>query len=207
MSTLGNTGTPSSGWLWPGSGYAAATSFTTPSGGGILISTLHGYLDSASGSSTGYLCVWDNSGNLLASVNVGTLAVGSQSAGGQQWYSGNLSSPVYVAGSTAIWIGFYATGSLLFSSESGGSSNTKSMGSGGPGSFSGSSSSGIGGVGAYVVYTNAGAWVNTGTPSSPVWTAGPIQINTGTPGSPVWTAIETDVNTGTPGAPTWTPGS
>jgi hypothetical protein len=207
MSTLGNTTTPASGWQWPGSGYAFATSFTTPAGAGVFISTLHAYFATPSGASTGYCCVWDNSGTLLASVNIGALPAGSQSAGGQSWQSGNLGTALYVAASTAIWIGGYGTGNVVFSSESGGSSNTKSMGGGGPGSFSGSGSSGIGGAGAYADYSNAGAYVNTGSAGSPVWTAGPAYINTGTAGSPVWTPAVVYVNTGTSGSPVWTPSS
>lgn len=206
MTVLGNNNTPLSGFDNPGSGYAFASSYTTPAGGGILIQTLHAYFDSASGASTGYCCVWDNSGTLLASVNVGTLNVKTGGVGNAlDWWSGNLATPLYVAPSTAIWIGGYATGSTLFNTESTGTSNDKSIGGGGPGSFSGSSSTGQAAVGAYVDYINAGIYVNTGTPAAPVWTAAPVYVNTGTPAAPVWTPATVYVNTGTPAAPVWTP--
>jgi hypothetical protein len=173
MTTLGNSATPLSGFDNPGSGFAFASSYTTPSGSGILIQTLHAYFDSAGGASTGYCCVWDNSGTLLASVNVGTLNVKTGGVGNAlDWWSGNLATPLYVGPSTAIWIGGYATGSTLFNTESTGSSNDKSMGSGGPGSFSGSSSTGQAAVGAYVDYINAGGYVRR----SGVWTAAPIFV-------------------------------
>jgi hypothetical protein len=186
MTTLGNSATPLSGFDNPGSGFAFASSYTTPSGSGILIQTLHAYFDSASGASTGYCCVWDNSGTLLASVNVGTLNVKTGGVGNAlDWWSGNLATPLYVGPSTAIWIGGYATGSTLFNTES----------------------TGQAAVGAYVDYINAGGYVNTGTSGSPVWTAAPIFVNTGTSASPVWTAAPVYVNTGTSGSPIWTPGA
>ena len=56
-------------------------------------------------------------------------------------------------------------------------------------------------------FTVAQMYVNTGTPGSPVWTAGVVYINTGTPASPVWTpAAQVAANTGTPASPIWTPG-
>lgn len=208
MAILGNSTTPLSGFQNPGSGWGFASSFTTPGGPGILVTTLHAYFDSAGGASTGYCCVWDNSGTLLASVNIGGLNVKTGGVGNAlDWWSGNLATPVWIAPGVAIWIGGYATGSTLFNSGAGGSSNMKSMGGSGPGSFSGSGSSGIGIAGAYLDYTPSGAYVNTGTPGSPVWTAGPVFTNTGTPGSPVWTPGALTVNTGTPGSPVWTPSS
>ena len=207
MATLGNTATPLSGFDNPGSGWGFATSFTTPAGGGILIQTLHAYFDSASGASTGYCCVWDNSGTLLASVNIGALNVKTGGIGNAlDWWSGNLATPLYVGPSTAIWIGGYATGSTLYNTESGqGTAFRKSMGGSGPGSFASPTNTGFGGVGAYADYINAGCYVNTGTPGAPVWTAAPLFVNTGTPAAPVWTAATMYVNTGTPAAPVWTP--
>lgn len=169
MSTLGDTTTPTAGWDWPGSGYEFATSYNTPSGGGILITEIHAYFDSPSGASTGYVCVWDNSGNLLASASVGALSAGSASAGGQSWHGATLSTPLYVGPSTTIWIGGYGTGNVVFSSEVGGTSSIKSVGSGGPGSFSGHAGSGIGKAGSYVVYGPAGGRVRR----SSAWSVGP----------------------------------
>ncbi len=178
MPTLGNSTTPTAGWDWPGSGYEFASNFTTPAGGGILISTIHAYFATPSGASTGYVCVWSNGGTLLGSVNIGALPAGSQSAGGQSWQAGTLGSNLYVAGNTAIWIGGYGTGNVVFSSGSGGSSNVKSVGSGGPGSFAGSGGSGIGTAGAYVDYvalsapTISSATPNVGTSGTSVAVVG-----------------------------------
>src|SRR5260221_716522 len=166
MAILGNSTTPTAGWDWPGGGYEFASNFTTPSGGGILISTIHAYFATPSGASTGYVCVWSNGGTLLGSVNIGALPAGSQSAGGQSWQAGTLGSNIYVGGNTAIWIGGYGTGNVVFSSGSGGASNVKSVGSGGPSSFGGSSSSGIGTAGAYVDYTLLAApTISSATPN------------------------------------------
>lgn len=56
-------------------------------------------------------------------------------------------------------------------------------------------------------YLISQAWVNTGTPASPVWTSAIVYANTGTPASPVWTvAAQVADNTGTPASPVWTPG-
>lgn len=61
---------------------------------------------------------------------------------------------------------------------------------------------------ASTAFTAAGsAWVNTGTPASPVWVQGGVFVNIGTPASPNWVGVELDVNTGTPGSPIWTPGA
>jgi hypothetical protein len=154
VAQLGNSVTPTSGWDWPGSGYAFASQFTAPSGAVILISAIHAYFATPSGASTGYVCVWDgSSGALLTSINIGALPGGSQSAGGQSWQVGTLGTPLPVAGGTSIWIGGYGTGNVVFSSGSGGSSNVKSLGGGGPGSFAGSGASSIGIAGAYVDYS------------------------------------------------------
>src|SRR5260370_40587720 len=116
MSILGNSTTPPVGWDWPGSGYAFASNFTTPAGGGILISTIHAYFATPSGASTGYVCVWSNAGTLLTSVNIGALPAGAQSAGGQSWQAGTLGTNYYVPGNTALWIGGSGTRNPVFAS-------------------------------------------------------------------------------------------
>lgn len=170
MSTFGNTTTPAAGWELVGSaGSAAATSFTGPSTGAI-VTTLHGYFDAGSGNPTGYLVIWDNSGNVLGSVNIGTLPVGSQSAGGQAWHSGTLGTPVTLTASQVVWLGFVASANLLFSSETGGSSYKVAMTS--PASFTGQVTTGIGAVGAYADYTPPGGKVWNGS----AWTAIPPKV-------------------------------
>src|SRR5260221_4464881 len=120
MAILGNSTTPTAGWDWPGGGYEFASNFTTPSGGGILISTIHAYFATPSGASTGYVCVWSNGGTLLGSVNIGSLPAGSQSPGGQSWQAGTLGANLYVAGDTAIWIGGHGTRQPVFQNGNGG---------------------------------------------------------------------------------------
>jgi hypothetical protein len=169
MAQFGDSTTPTAGYDYPGTtGYAAASQFTMPAEGG-LITELHGYFDAVSGSPQGWVCMWSSGGTLLASQSVGNLNDGTVVAGGQQWYGAILSTPYYLAGGTTVWLGFVSAGSLVFSSETGGSSNYKGMTS--PGSFSGSSSTGIGTVGAYAVYTpgnaytwNGSSWVAGGLP-------------------------------------------
>ncbi|MDE1904949.1 MAG: hypothetical protein KGH75_00680 [Rhodospirillales bacterium] len=169
MATIGNTTSPAAGYDYIGSATAAASEFTMPTGGGVVTS-ISGYFDSESASQNGYLCVWDSSGNLL--INSGAFAINNKSgsgAGGQDWWTKSISS-VYVAAGT-IWIGFVATGSLVFSSESSSTglantSYTKAMSS--PGSFASPTISPVGAVGAYITYTPGGvgkvwpgsAWVD-----------------------------------------------
>src|SRR5271166_6143977 len=127
-SQLGNTANALSGWTEPGTGYAFATSFTTPAGAGIVITNVHAYMDLATGTGTGYVCVWNSSGTLLCSASVGSMNVKTGGVGNAlDWWTAAV-TPTYVAGSTAIWIGGYTAGSLLFNSESGGSSDIKNMG-------------------------------------------------------------------------------
>lgn len=207
MSTLGNQTTPASGFQFIGSSQAAASQFVMPSGGGV-VTQINGYFDSENSSQTGYLCVWDNSGNLLvASSGFGVNNKAGSGAGGQDWWSASV-TPTYVPAGT-IWIGFLATGSLVFSSENAGTStgvantsNIKGMSS--PSSFAGSSGSAVGAVGAYITYTPGGIIrVNTGTPGAPNWALTQLKVNTGTSGSPVWTFARVRVNQGTPGTPNW----
>lgn len=178
MATVGNTSATTAGWNSPGSGYAAASAFTMPGVGGYL-NTLHGYFDAISGSGAhGWCCVWDNSGNLIASVDVGVINNGSASAGGQQYWSGSVGS-VWVAGGASIWIGFYCNQGLVYSSGSGGGSDQKSMGSGGPGSFAGHSASPVGVALAYADYTPLAApTVTSATPN--VGVAGTSVVVAGT---------------------------
>ena len=170
MSTLGNTGTPSSGWA----NYSSVqffTEFTVPSGPGIIVTDIYVYMDKTDSGSNEhcYAAVWDHaSGNVLGYGESGPMnQVSTGSVQTLNWWkaSDNLDgafSPFYIAGSTNIWIGGMAGHPVAFNSESGGSSYYMSK-TGTPGTISSPISTGIGGLGAYVVYQNAGAWVNTGT--------------------------------------------
>lgn len=163
MATLGNQTTPTSGYKFIGAATAAASQFTMPSPGGT-VTAISGYFDSETNGSSGYCCVWDNAGNLLVASS--SFAINNKSgsgAGGQDWWTATISPAVYVPAGT-IWIGFLATNSLVYSSESGGASNNLGMSS--PGSFAGSSSSGIGAVGAYITYTPGGVAQVYGGPAT-----------------------------------------
>jgi hypothetical protein len=173
MATVGNTSTPGHNWIEQGVNTPPnqmATAFTMPSGGG-LITNLHAYFALvAGGSATAWCCLWDASGNLLGSVAV-SVPNGTASVGGQQWNTGALSTPIYVAGGATIYLGFAVRESNGFytTDESSGSSiwNTQSSP---PASLSGNTSSAHNALGAYADYTpvtahlrRSGAWVTTGT--------------------------------------------
>lgn len=202
MTTLGYTATPGAGVFSVAANTenAAAIQATMPSPGGT-ITALHAHFRAFdSGSHTAWLCVWNSGGTLLASVAV---SVG----GGQQLYSANLASPIFVAGGTVLYIGF-VIGSIGYTVEydSTGTSYNGSNATSPPGNIS-FGSSGFGTIEAYADYV-LGMYVNTGTPAVPVWTPAPVTVNTGTPAAPVWTAITGDlVNTGTPAVPVWTQAS
>ncbi len=209
MSTVGNTATPGNAWHYVVSNnYQAASSFTMPTPGG-LVTELYGFFAAESASGTGYVAMWNSSGSVLASASVGTVAVGTNTVGGQAWHSATLSTAVFVASGSTIYLGFWmpsASGLLWTDEASGGTGDYYIGGSSGPTALSGGSADGNA-VAAYAVYTPAEAWVNTGTPSAPAWTAGAVYVNTGTASAPVWTPAEIVVNTGTASAPVWTPGS
>lgn len=168
MSTVGNTGTPGSGWALQGLNVntQAWSNFTMPSPGG-WIKTLHAYFDAEVTSGNGYLVLWVG-GAVFAKVAVNGIPVGSNSAGGQAWHQANLATPVYVKGGTSLSLGFWMPGAcgFVFSSESGGSSSWNGVGYSSPGSQSGSGSTGVGALGAYADYVpnklkvrRSGAWV------------------------------------------------
>lgn len=208
-SQVGNSSTPSgTSWFEEGvnTGDQVATAFTMPSPGGFL-TTLHAYAATFTGTATPELCVWDNSGSLLASV----AASSSVSAGAPAWVSGTLlGNGQFIAGGVTIYLGWTcpAANGFYAAYNSGGSGRWNEQSSP-PGGLTGGSNvnTWTGTLGTYADYTPAGIYVNTGTPASPVWTPAPVFINTGTPASPVWTAAPMYVQTGTPASPVWTPTS
>lgn len=170
MATLGYTTTPSFGNFWFGvnvQNEVYGGTYAMPAGGG-LITALHAYFDvETGGPATCWLCLWDGAGTLLASVAVGGIPTGSNSAGGQAWHSGTLATPIYVAGGTNIFPGFSVpranglTTSFDASGASAAGTNTSP-----PGAFSSGALTGHGVVGAYVDYLpvsahilRGGAWV------------------------------------------------
>lgn len=176
MATLGNTTTPGTNWFEQGVNTPpnqVAQAFTTPSGGGIIITGIHAYFALVSGgSATAYCCVWDNSGNLIAHVSV-SVPNGTATVGGQQWNTATLGTPVYVAGSTSIYIGFsVAEANGFFTTDESSGSSVWNTQSSVPGSLSGNTTSTMNGIGAYVDYTPAGGYVWNGSS----WVACDIQI-------------------------------
>lgn len=175
MSTVGNTTNPTFGFVFTGTNNEMGERFTMPSPGG-LITNLHGYFSVNSGGPvTGYLCLWDASGNLLADTAV-SVANGTQSAGGQTWHTAALASSVYVASGATIYLGFWVPKSngLIFSTYS--TSSTEywngSFATGGPGAL-GTTSTGHHDFGAYADYTPSVAHVRR----SGAWVSGPPYVH------------------------------
>lgn len=208
MATLGNTSTPSFGWnQFSSTANQAAESYTVPTGGGVFSSvSFYGSGDGAS-SNTAYGCIWSSGGTLLAQGSGVNTTGGSGSGGGQAWHTDTLTSPLFIAGGTVIYIGWQRSTATTFdwSFASTGSAAYHTAGNT-PSNFGTSTTAPTNGtIGAYATYTPGGGYVNTGPPAAPVWTAAEVLVNTGTPAAPVWTpATGTAVNTGTPAAPVWT---
>ena len=204
MATLGNSTTPSGGFIYDdfGSGYEYWTAFTLGGSGGV-VTDIYVYAGGDGVSWTGYLVIW--SGNNVAWSGSITFPSNTRTNGGQQWL--HLAVPnVYITPGT-VNLGYWAGGNTVWTQEGSGttarSNNTglSPFGLGGNGTGAGNA------LGAYIVYNPAGVYINTGTPAAPVWTAAEALINTGTPAAPVWTpANGIYINTGTPAAPVWTPG-
>lgn len=205
MSNVGYSTTPTYGFYKSAAhtGMQAAALATMPTPGG-LITSISCYAGTYSGSSaSGYLCLWDISFNLLASVAVtipGSLA----------WVSGTLATPYFIASGTQFYIGYHVSGTAGYNAEYdsvGGATMILAWDNAVPGSLTNRTTYSNNQLGAYATYTPAEGWVNTGTSGSPNWVSGAVYINTGTSASPVWTAAENVVNTGTSGSPTWTDGA
>lgn len=107
MATLGNSTTPTYGYdSYQSSANQAAQLYTMPSPGGTITSvSFYGAAD-GSNHNTAYGCIWDSSGNLLAQGSGVNTTGGSPSAGGQAWQTDTLTTPLYVAAGTQIYIGW-----------------------------------------------------------------------------------------------------
>lgn len=175
----------------------AWSTFTMPSPGG-RITQLHVYFSAHVATGNGRLVLWDGAGNVLDSVAVNSIPVGSGAAGGQAWRRGTLSGfGVYVKGGSTISIGLWMPGASGFeiSSVSGGSSKWNGVGYTGPGNQAGSGSTGIGNLGAYADYTpclrkvrRGGVWVESPKRirRAGVWVIGPRYIRRGG----AWTQVQ-----------------
>lgn len=167
MGQLGSPSAPSfAGWIQHSvSGYQFASKYTTPAQD-IYIQQVHAYFSASVASAVGEVVVWADGGSfpILVHVSIGTMSVGSNSAGGQAWRVANLTPPgILVPASTAIWIGGYSHGGIVFSTfdtNPGAWLGISANGTSGPGPFSGMSFSNQGPCGAYVIYSP----INSGSP-------------------------------------------
>lgn len=160
MSTVGSVSSestiPSSGFAFQGLNVntQAWSTYTMPTPGG-WITQLHAYFDAEVASGNGKLVLWDGSGNVITSVAVNSIPVGSNSNGGQAWHHAVLATPVYVKGGVTISIGFWMPGAsgFVISSLPSGTSSWNGVGFTGPGNQGGSGSTGIAAIGSFADYT------------------------------------------------------
>lgn len=179
MATLGSTATPSTGWFEQGVNTPpniVASPLVMPSTGG-LIQQIACYLRCASGTGNCYFCVWDVSGNLIAQCGPVGIGQGVTGAGAQQWYGPfNTASPVYVAGGSTIYAGFWVPEANGFiTSYYGSGSSIWTTNASFPTSLAGNSNTGHGQIGAYVIYQPAVIRVWNGS----AWTLVQPQVYTG----------------------------
>ena len=191
MATVGDTSAPGGGYYYylTNASNVMAIQVTMPQSGTITALSAYFAGRTGGGSVTARLCIWDTSGNLLAQTGDITVAAGSGTVGGQSWQTGTLTTPYVAANGQTLRIGWWrrASQSDEWTENTGGTEYqaTDSSNTAPPSSESFTSTSGSPGI--YAIYTPSQAYVNTGTPSSPVWTSCGVFINTGTSSAPVWT--------------------
>lgn len=207
MATFGDLNPPSGGqgFYYDIDGNAQFWDKYTNFPGGT-ITDLWVYMGGYGGSTTGEVCLWVGNTLQYSSGSI-SIPAGSNAINGQGWlHISGLN--IYVAAGNDLGLGVWAVGSVIWTyDQSGGTVYYESGLSGGPtGAGSPTGTRPGGPLFAYVTYTPSQLYVNTGTPSAPVWTAAQVFVNTGTPQNPIWTpANEVLVNTGTSSNPVWTP--
>lgn len=147
---------------------------TMPADG--TISSVSCFVGGDGGSVNAQFAIWRQSdGALLASTSTFSLGSGSRSSGGQSWVTQSLSSPLFVANGTGIYIGWYRdpSGGAVWSMLTAGSF-LKRTETGSLGSFTSPTTDSGGQLGAYATYTTgpppvrnlkvapAGSWVDPG---------------------------------------------
>lgn len=160
MGQLGSSSSPAfAGWIQHGVvGYQFASKYTSPAFP-IMVQEVHAYMDASGSSAVGEVVVWKDGGTfpILINIGIGTMAVGGNSAGAQAWHSATLAfNALTIEASTAIWIGGYSKGGIVFSTydtNPGAWLGISANGSSGPGPFSGMSFSNQGPCGAYIIYS------------------------------------------------------
>lgn len=182
MGTLGNSTTPT----WPTYGWiqqtqkAVAGLWTVPSPGIIITSVT--FWASCDGATSDYIwgAIWDSSGNILAHGS-GVLTTGGITGtghvGATQFYTDTLTSPLFVAAGTNIYIGWQPNSASHTTdwAYNGGSGPAAvwATASGTPGNVTFSAQSPSGEVAAYCTYTPAGGYVMR----SSVWTPGEVDVD------------------------------
>ncbi len=178
MATLGYTTTPSHFQFGEGFniGDQIGLAATMPSPGGV-ITVLHAFAQSFNGTNTMTLVVWDASGNVLAS---GTASAASSPSSGA-WVTTTLGTPLFVASSATIYIGFAnpnnTSGNSGFVAEydqAGGTTKWNQQSSAPGNLLTGTNATNLTNtnIGAYADYTPAGMYVRR----SGVWTAAPVYV-------------------------------
>lgn len=169
MATLGKSTAPTGathGWI-NGSQKQVAMLFTVPAGGGIFTSVSFWAATATSGFIWGV--IWDSSGNVLrAGSGVNTTGGASHNpgpGGDGQFHTDTLTSPLFVAGGTDIYIGWQnndTTSTFWAYNGNDHSPDARQRGgvTGSPASFAGhTAESPAGAVAAYATYTPAGGKV------------------------------------------------
>jgi hypothetical protein len=157
MTTFGGSTAPSfAGFIQhtPG-GYIFASKYTSPAIT-ILVTVLHAFFSASNSPAIGFVCMWrDSDSALLASKNIGSMAVGSNSPGGQVWRVGTLAAPFQLGPSSVVWLGGYSEGGIVFSTyDTSPHAFTDNTGiTSGPPSFALRNDTGQGPVGAYAEYS------------------------------------------------------
>lgn len=168
MATLGNSTTPSSGFIYNdyGSGYEYWSGpFTMPTGGGT-VTDLYVYVGGDGASSTGNLCIWGSTALLWSSSGI-TFPSNSRTNGGQQWL--HVSVPNIVVPAGTVNLGFWAGGNIVMTQEASGTMWRSSSSVGGsPTALPGSPVNAAQALGAYITYTPGTE--NVGARRSGSWT-------------------------------------
>jgi hypothetical protein len=181
MSTLGKTATPNTGthgWYTLTARQVAILQ-TVPSPGAIFTSVTFWAATTTPNTDSIWGVIWDSSGAVLAQGSgVSTSGGTSSLVGATAWYTDTLTSPLFVAAGTTIYIGWQPNSATHSTSWAyNGSDHSPDAefhsASGSPSSFAGHSimnnaGGSHGTVAVYATYTPAGGYVRR----SGIWTAG-----------------------------------
>jgi hypothetical protein len=187
MATVGYTTAPTTNYNYGTyEGQQVAAWFAMPSPGG-LISEIYVYARTNSGSShAGYVCLWDDSGNLLASASC-TIP------GSEGWFHGTLGTPYFMVSGTGFWMGVQTSdtstsGLYAHMNNDSGSTVDWAHNNTRPGALANISQHTSNVLGVYADYTPGGAWVWNGSS----WNVGETEVwngsswNPGALGVQVW---------------------